>query len=211
MESPLNAGFFIVSRFDGHLFYIWHVKRAGIFFVTNLVPMKKAPVKKAPKKAAAKKDIAASYNKYKIFKGKQYTGMAIRRGHKWYYDKGIWFDKKLTPEKWTISYEATKRRAGKAPEGSGAAVGTEYHWYILSHQIVKKLDANSYSTVMNGQKFKPAHKRAEKVKWSISDKTRRDHLIKILQDFIKEIEKEPLEEFIAGEQSPAKTKQQKLR
>jgi hypothetical protein len=23
-------------------------------------------------------------------------------------------------------------------------VGTEYHWYIVAHQIVKKVDANTY-------------------------------------------------------------------
>jgi hypothetical protein len=27
--------------------------------------------------------------------------------------------------------------------GSGAPIGTEYHWYILAHQNVRKLDANT--------------------------------------------------------------------
>src|SRR5437879_5798954 len=106
--------------------------------------MKKAIAKKSAVKKTPVKNIAESYNRYKMFDGKQYTGMAIGRGHKWNYDKGIWVDKKITPERWTISYDATKRRAGKAPEGSGAPVGTEYHWFILAHQIVKKLDANTY-------------------------------------------------------------------
>jgi hypothetical protein len=160
------------------------------------------------KKSAAKKktDVAASYNRYKVYNGKQYTGMSIGRSHKWHYDKGTWIDKKITPEKWMISYNAVKRRAGKAPEGSGAAVGTEYHWYILTHQMVKKLDANSYSTSMNGFKYKLAHKRKDKDKWNISDKTQRTHLIKILKEFIAELESEPLEEFIAGEKNPVKEK-----
>lgn len=152
----------------------------------------------------SKKDVAASYNQYKFFQGKQYTGMAVGRSHKWYYDKGIWLDKKITPEKWLINFEVTKRRAGKAPEGSGVPVGTEYHWYILAHQMVKKLDANSYSTSMNGLKFKLAHKSITKDKWNISDKTQKNHLIKILQDFIKDLESESEEDFVAQEQNAIK-------
>jgi hypothetical protein len=154
------------------------------------------PKNKTARTAASKKNIADSYNRYKLFQGQQYTGMTIGRSHKWYYDKGIWIDKKVTPEKWLINYEVTKRRAGKAPEGSGVPVGTEYHWYIMAHQMVKKLDANSYSTAMNGLKFKLAHKRKDKDKWNISDKTQRNHLIRILRDFIAELEAEPIEEFI---------------
>lgn len=168
--------------------------------------MKKETPTKARAKAAPKKDVAASYNHFKIFQGKQYTGMAVGRSHKWYYDQGIWLDKKITPEKWLINFEVTKRRAGKAPEGSGVPVGTEYHWYIMAHQMVKKLDANSYNTAMNGLKFKLAHKRINKDKWNISDKTQRDHLIKILRGFIAELEAEGPEEFAAQEQNMIKPK-----
>jgi hypothetical protein len=135
--------------------------------------------------------------------------MTIGRSHKWYYDKGIWIDKKITPDKWLISFDVTKRRAGKAPEGSGVPVGTEYHWYILAHQMVKKLDANSYSTSMNGLKFKLAHKRSDKEKWNISDNTQRNHLIKILENFIKELRQESVDEFIQQEKSSVKTKKEK--
>jgi hypothetical protein len=149
-----------------------------------------------PTKNKTTKDIAESYNRYKLFKGTQYTGMAVGRSHKWHYDKGTWIDKKITPEKWLINYEVKKRRAGKAPEGSGVPVGTEYHWYIMAHQMVKKLDANTYSTELNGLKFKLAHKRKEKEKWNVSDKTQRKHLIRILKDFIKELKNEPIEDFV---------------
>lgn len=115
--------------------------------------------------------------------------MKIGRSHKWYYDKGVWKDKKITPDLWNIIYEVIKRRAGKAPKGSGAAVGTEYHWYILAHQMVRKLDANSYSTSMTGIKYKLAHKRAGKEKWSITEKGQAKRLIKLLQDMIKQVEK----------------------
>lgn len=135
---------------------------------------------------------SVSYNKFKEFEGKQYTGMKVGRSHKWYYDKGEWKEKKITPDLWEISYSVTKRRAGKAPEGSGVPVGTEYHWYIISHQNVKKINANDYTTVMSGLKYKLAHRRADKDKWSATAKTQRKHLIKFLQEFIAQLEKEPV-------------------
>jgi hypothetical protein len=169
--------------------------------------MKTARKKSAKKTSNNKntgKDVAASYNHYKIYQGKQYTGMTIGRSHKWYYDKGIWIDKKITPDKWLINFEVTKRRAGTAPEGSGVPVGTEYHWYILAHQMVKKLDANSYSTSLNGVKFKLAHKRKGKDKWNITDHTQRNHLVKILKGYIAELEKESIEDFIESEKNTIK-------
>lgn len=129
------------------------------------------------KKNGVKKDISKSYNQFKEFEGKKYTGMKVGRTHKWYYDKGEWKEKKLTPDKWQFSYNVTKRRAGNAPEGSGVPVGTEYHWYILANQNVKKLDANNYTTSMIGLKYKLAHKRAERKNWSSSDKAQRNRLI----------------------------------
>jgi hypothetical protein len=126
------------------------------------------------KKNGLKKDISKTYNEYKEFEGKQYTGMKVGRSHKWYYDKGEWKEKKITPDKWEFTYAVNKRRAGHAPEGSGVPVGTEYHWYILAHQHVRKLDANNYTTSMTGLKYKIAHKRAEKEKWNTTDNTQSD-------------------------------------
>jgi hypothetical protein len=134
-------------------------------------------------------DIAATYEEFKKFEGKQYTGVKVGRGHKWYYDKGEWKEKKVTPEKWEFSYAVTKRRAGKAPEGSGVPVGTEYHWYILAHQNVRKLNANDYTTSMTGLKFKLAHKRSDRGNWSASETAQRKHLIKILGELILELKK----------------------
>lgn len=139
----------------------------------------------------AEKDVAESYNKVKQYNGQQYTGMAIGRSHKWYYDKGEWKERKVTPERWELTYSVTKRRAGHAPEGSGVPVGSAYHWFILSHQFVEKLNADDYSTTMVGMKFKLAHKRADKGKWNVSDTTQRKNLIKILKGFITELEQEP--------------------
>jgi hypothetical protein len=93
----------------------------------------------ASKKSSRKRGkpkIAASYDAVKKYDGKQYTGMAIGRSHKWNYDSGVWRETKVTPERWELTYNVVKRRAGHAPEGSGAPVGTAYHWFILSHQFV---------------------------------------------------------------------------
>src|SRR5688572_22695540 len=167
-------------------------------------PAKRKPAKKVTatvkrtrpkltKKESPEKDIAASYNRFKEFEGKQYTGMKIGRSHKWYYDKGEWKEKKITPDQWQIDYAVKKRRAGRAPEGSGVPVGTEYNWYILAHQNVRKLNANDYSTSLTGMKYKLAHKRADKATWSASDKAQRKRLIKIFQGMIDQLE-EGLEE-----------------
>lgn len=117
-------------------------------------PRQKTIAKLASRKKQAAADLSKSYNEYKNFEGQQYSGMKVGRSHKWYYDKGEWKETKITPDLWEISYAVTKRRAGKAPEGSGVPVGTEYHWYILAHQNVRKLNANDYTTSMTGLKFK---------------------------------------------------------
>ena len=142
------------------------------------------------------KDISRSYNKFKEFEGKKYTGMKVGGHHKWYYDKGVWEEKKIAPDRWEFTYDVTKRRAGHAPEGSGAPLGTEYHWYILADQIVRKLDANNYTTSMTGFKYKLAHKRAEKGKWNITDNIQKQRLIQILEELISQLKSnKPLEAF----------------
>jgi hypothetical protein len=136
-------------------------------------------------------DPADSYNRFKEHEGQKYTGMRIGRSHKWYYDKGEWKETKVTPDLWQISYAVNKRRAGRAPEGSGVPVGTEYHWYILAHQNVRKLNANDYTTSLAGLKFKIAHKRAANNAWSATPKTQRRRMVKFLRDIIEDLEREP--------------------
>ena len=133
-----------------------------------------------------------SYDRFKEHEGKRYTGMQVGRGHKWQYDAGAWTEKKVTPDKWEFQYSVVKRRKGRAPEGSGAPLGTAYDWYILAHQIVTKLDANSYTTEMAGLKYKVAHKRADKTSWSASDRARRKRVVQILREAIAEIERQEL-------------------
>jgi hypothetical protein len=146
--------------------------------------------KSATKTRKVPYDVAATYNEFKEFEGRRYTGMKIGRRHKWYYDKGEWHEKKITPEEWQIEYAVTKRRAGKAPEGSGVPVGTEYHWYILAHQNTRKISANDYATSMTGVKFKLAHKRAGQDKWSATPRAQRNHLIKILRDLMEDLQRQ---------------------
>src|SRR5215210_5301729 len=136
------------------------------------------------------RNVAESYDRAKDYEGRFYTGMQVGRSHKWYYDKGEWKETKITPDMWQLHYAVTKRRAGKAPEGSGVPTGTEYHWYILAHQNVSKVNANDYTTSLSGLKFKLAHKRAETGKWNISAKAQKKRLIKLMEELITQLEKE---------------------
>ena len=155
-------------------------------------------------------DPAVSYDQFKEYEGRKYTGMKIGRSHKWYYDQGEWKEKKITPDLWQINYAVTKRRAGKAPEGSGVPVGTEYHWYVVAHQNVRKLNANDYTTSLAGLKFKIAHKRADTEKWSATPKTQRKRLIKFLQDVIMDLEAAPGLEKTAPPAKAAKPKKPRV-
>ena len=136
---------------------------------------------------AARSDPTVSYNEFKEYEGQRYTGMKIGRSHNWHYDKGQWKETKITPDLWQISYAVRKRRAGRAPEGSGVLVGTEYHWYVLAHQNVAKQSANDYTTSLTGLKFKIAHKRAGSEKWSATPKTQRKRMITFLQTVIADL------------------------
>jgi hypothetical protein len=151
----------------------------------------KTKASRSAKKSPTKKNVTESYNKPKLYQGKQYTGMAVGRTITWQYDPGIWKDIKVTPDQWDITFNVTKRRRGEAPEGSGAAVGTGYHWLIIGHQFVEKLNADDYTTRLVGMKFKLAHKRADKDKWSATGPTQHKQLIRILKNVIAGLEQNP--------------------
>src|SRR5262245_61629285 len=155
--------------------------------------MPKSSSAKRAKKNAVRPD-AVTYDEFKEFEGRKYTGMKIGRSHKWFYDKGEWKETKITPDLWQIAYAVKKRRAGRAPEGSGVPVGTEYHWYIAAHQNVKKLNANDYTTSMTGLKFKIAHKRADSGKRRATPGKERKRMVKFMQYMIWQLETENAEE-----------------
>ncbi|GMG29758.1 hypothetical protein F9C07_8049 [Aspergillus flavus] len=126
---------------------------------------------------------AGGYNMLKSYKGQVYSGMAVGGSHTWNYDQGVWKETKEEPDLWRIDYQTNKRRARKAPEGSGAPVGTEYHWLIVAHQFVKKTDANTYETNLTGSKYKLAYKSASSNSWSVPTvKKQRDREVELLED-----------------------------
>ncbi|KAL4779148.1 hypothetical protein BJX76DRAFT_99214 [Aspergillus varians] len=126
---------------------------------------------------------AGGYNALKSYKGKYYSGMAVGGSHTWNYDPGIWKETKEEPDLWRIEYRTNKRRARRAPEKSGAPVGTEYHWLIVGHQHVKKVDANTYETVLEGSKYKLAYKSATSSSWSVPTvKKQREREVELLED-----------------------------
>ncbi|KAK9235744.1 hypothetical protein V1525DRAFT_390155 [Lipomyces kononenkoae] len=132
---------------------------------------------------------AGGYDELKSFKGQYYAGMAIGGSHTWNYDPGVWKETKLEPDLWKIDFQTTKRRDRKAPQGSGAPVGTEYHWLIVAHQYVRKEDANTYSTHMMGSKYKLAHKSVASEKWSIGTVMgQRQREIELLEDATHRVE-----------------------
>jgi hypothetical protein len=132
--------------------------------------------------------LSRSFASHKQFNGKRYTGMQVGRSDKWRYDAGEWKERKVTPDRWEFQYSVVKRRAGRAPEGSGAPVGTAYHWYIVADQTVTKLDANSYQTDMVGHKLKVAHRRADRSSWSASERTQNKQLVKLLRELADDLE-----------------------
>jgi hypothetical protein len=172
---------------------------------------KPSSTKKSPKEA--KSDLAVSYNEFKEHEGQRYTGMKIGRSHKWRYDRGEWKETKITPDLWQIGYAVTKRRAGRAPEGSGVPVGTEYHWYVLAHQNVAKQTANDYTTSLTGLKFKIAHKRAGSEKWSATPRTQRKRMIAFLRSVLADLEKQADREgsVVGARPTEAARKQRKSR
>src|SRR5436305_149984 len=57
---------------------------------------KSSPSRRTTKKSES--DSALSYDEFKTHEGRRYTGMKVGRSHKWYYDKGEWKEKKITPD-----------------------------------------------------------------------------------------------------------------
>ncbi|KAI9373033.1 hypothetical protein BJX61DRAFT_409504 [Aspergillus egyptiacus] len=134
-------------------------------------------------KGGEKQGFAGGYNALKSYKGQYYSGMAVGGSHTWNYDPGVWKETKEEPDLWRIDYRTNKRRARNAPKGSGAPVGTEYHWFIVAHQHVKKIDANTYETVLEGSKYKLAYKSADSNSWSVPTvRKQREREVQLLED-----------------------------
>jgi hypothetical protein len=130
------------------------------------------------------------FDDLKKFRGQVYSGMPIGGTQIWEYPAGIWQEQKVAPDRWLFSFLSDKKRVQKAPEGSGALPGTWYHWFILAHQQVRKVDQDTYETVMEGVKYKVAHKRPHWRGWSTEypdHVPERDILIRILEEKLVEL------------------------
>jgi hypothetical protein len=107
-----------------------------------------------------------AYDDLKQYEGRLYSGMSVGGRHVWEYKDGLWDERKAAPDRWDFTFSSVKRRARSAPEGSGVPPGSQYHWFILAHQKVRKLDADAYETFMEGRKYKVAHRRPHWTAWS---------------------------------------------
>ncbi len=134
-----------------------------------------------------------AYDDIKDFKGQKYTGMPVGRRHTWIYPNGLWKEQKVAPDQWEFTFTSIKQREGSAPVGSGAPPDTQYHWYILAHQRVRKIDSDSYSTFMNGVKYKLAHKRPHWRRWSSQypdQLSERERVIAVLESTLASLEED---------------------
>jgi hypothetical protein len=88
-------------------------------------------------------------------------------------------------------------------------VGTGYHWFIEAHQFVRKLDANTYETFMEGLKHKVAHQRAGWEDWSDQRSGPRETkvMVRILEESLASLKGEAAEGEV--ESVPAKGKRAK--
>ncbi|KNC49768.1 uncharacterized protein AMSG_11934 [Thecamonas trahens ATCC 50062] len=123
---------------------------------------------------------AKSYNQRKVHNGKLYSGMRVGSTHRWNYsDAALEVSEMkapagdsslgvLTPMQSQLAYEAVKSRLNAAPIGSGAAVNTIYHWFLVTELAFGDAsdDGKVTSATLRGPKFKLAHKRPHWRKFS---------------------------------------------
>jgi hypothetical protein len=134
-----------------------------------------------------------SYDGLKKHSGRTYSGMAVGGRHLWAYPDGRWDETKTAPDRWRFTFESTKRRLREAPSGSGCREGTEFHWYILADQRVRKVDKDIYSTMMEGLKFKVGHKRPHwrMMSYEYPDSVPyREQVARILQNALEGLERD---------------------
>lgn len=161
-----------------------------------------------------------AYEDVKEHGGKSYRGMKVGGSHLWTYPDGKWTERKLTPQRWDVAFTSLKRRRRRAPEGSGAEVGSGYHWLIVAHQWAGKMDANTYATHLEGSKHLLSFRKPGWRGWTTQQKghtSARLRTIAILEELIEELRdasdgevEDPrddaaLTSLIEGEEAPAPT------
>lgn len=131
-----------------------------------------------------------AYDDLKSFRGQKYTGMRVGAEHVWAYPNGVWRERKVAPDRWDFTFASPKERKRAAPVGSGVPPKTQYHWYLLAHQRVRKVNQDRYLTSMNGVKYKIAHKRPHWRKWSSQypdQPSERERVIAILEEAVAQL------------------------
>ena len=134
-----------------------------------------------------------AYDDLKRHRGEIYSGMPVGCGHTWDYEAGRWQETKMAPNRWVFEFRSQKTRKRRAPMGSGATQDTGYHWYILADQHVRKVDKDSYDTLMRGLKFKIGHRRPKWHRWSYDypgQASYRDRVLEILRNAMADMREE---------------------
>lgn len=134
-----------------------------------------------------------AYDDFKEFRGRTYTGMRVGGEHTWIYPNGIWRECKVEPDRWDFTFSSIKERERSAPPGSGVPPGTQYYWYILAHQRVRKVDEDTYRTLMTGVKHKVAHRRPHWRTWSTGypdQPSEREKILAILEAALAQLKEE---------------------
>jgi hypothetical protein len=143
-----------------------------------------------------------AYSDAKSYGSARYHGMKVGGVHHWTYPDGQWTERKVKPDRWEVTFTSLKRRNRRAPAGSGAEVGSGYHWLIVAHQWVDKLDANTYATQLEGSKYLVAFRKPDWPVWNTQLRNAKRHAkekaIAALQDMIRRIEEsdEDLEDVV---------------
>lgn len=131
-----------------------------------------------------------AYDDVKRWGDRSYSGMRVGGRHEWDYPHGRWEERKLAPDQWSFTFDSTKRRRHRAPIDSGAPAGTMFHWLTVAHQRVRKVDANTYETFMEGAKWKVGHRRPGWRKWSTEYRGRdsaRAQTIRVLEETLERL------------------------
>jgi hypothetical protein len=134
---------------------------------------------------------AESYERKKTYKGKSYSGMRVGGVHRWDYPDGRWNERKVDQKMWKFAFASHKYRKRRAPEGSGAGVGSGFHWLIVADQWVEKTDANTYATIMEGEKHLLGFRKPDWDRWNTefrNQKSARQKTIMILREILERLE-----------------------
>lgn len=91
--------------------------------------------------------------------GQKYSGTPIGYAHHWKYEDPDVQEQKISPEQWQFKMTCLKRKVQKTNTNGSIQPGTQYHWYFIGDQIVRKIDENTYQTDLNAIKYKLGHKR----------------------------------------------------